>query len=228
MNPNVMTALQAMVTAVSVEAKPTIGGLPEHPVVAVSRDHGAAGEPIIALLSQRLDVPVYDRQIVDKIAERLKADPDSLRAIDEGVSHARELWLYRMVTGIDVSPGTYRRHLVNVILSLARVGGVILGRGAHVVLSSSPVLRVRITGSAQVCAERLAAEEGLSVDAAMKHITEVNHNRGKFVWDMFHARLNDPAQFDLVINTDRLTDREQIVETLISAYRAIGGDRAQG
>lgn len=221
MTPNVQNAVQAMIRAVSVEHTGN-NGLPEHPVIAITRDHGAGGEVIGAMLAQRLGVPIYDRVILDKIAERLRTDADSLRALDEGIGRARELWLYRMVTGIDVSPGTYRRHLVNVILSLARVGGVIFGRGAHVILSTSAALRVRITGSIDDCAERVALDESIDIDTAKKRIQEVNHNRGKFCWDMFQSRINDPTQFDLVINTDRLTDQEHIVETLVSAYRAIG------
>ncbi|KAF0146326.1 MAG: hypothetical protein FD153_156 [Rhodospirillaceae bacterium] len=221
MSSNVHNALQAMITAVSVPSKSGAGGCPEHPVVAIARDHGAGGEIIGAMLAQRLGVRLYDRVILEKIAERLKADPDSVRALDEGVGRARELWLYRMVTGIDLSPGTYRRHLVNVILSLAKIGGVLCGRGAHVVLSSSTALRLRITGSPQVCAERIATEENVSIEEALRRIEEVNHNRGKFVWDMFQSRLNDPTQFDLVINTDRLDDHEQVVEMVVSAYQAI-------
>ncbi|KAF0118311.1 MAG: hypothetical protein FD149_771 [Rhodospirillaceae bacterium] len=198
------------------------GGFSEHSVIAIARDHGAGGKAIGAVLAQRLGVPLYDRQILEKIAERLKADPDSLHALDEGVGSARELWLYRMVTGIDLSPGTYRRHLVNVILSLAKIGGILCGRGAHVVLSTSAALRVRITGSPGVCAERVAAKENIPVEDALRRIEEVNHNRGKFVWDMFQSRLNDPTQFDLVINTDRLTDHEHVVEMIVSASQAIG------
>lgn len=222
MSPNVQDAVQAMVQAVTVEAKPAIAGLPENPVIAISRDHGSGGEIIGAMVAQRLGVQLYDRIILDKIAERLKADPDSLRALDEGVGKTRDMWLYRMVTGVDVSPGTYRRHLVNVILSLARVGGVIYGRGAHVVLATSAALRVRITGSLDICAERIAADEETDIETAKRRIEEVNHNRGKFVWDMFQCRMNDPTGYDLIINTDRLTDHEHVVEMLVSAYRAIG------
>ncbi|MEO5372719.1 MAG: cytidylate kinase-like family protein [Alphaproteobacteria bacterium] len=217
-----------MVQVASAENRHAMSGLPDRPVVAISRDHGSGGDIIGAMLAQRLGVPAYDGIILDKIAERLKTEPESLRAIDEGVGEARDLWLYRMVTGVDVSPGTYRRHLVNVILSLSKLGGVIFDRGAHVILSTSAALRVRITGSPEACAERVAADEKIDRETAVRRIEEVNHNHGKFVWDMFESRMNDPTAFDIVVNTDRLTDHENVVEMLISAYRAIGQGNMNG
>lgn len=222
MTLNVQNAVQAMLQVATIESKHDAGGGGHRPVIAISGDHGAGGSAIGMMLAERLGVQFYDRFILEKIAERLRTDVDSLQGIDSGVGKARDLWLYRMVTGIDIAPGTYRRHLVNVILGLAKVGGVISGRGAHVVLSTSAALRVRITGSLDVCAQRYAASQGVSFDAAMKRIKEVNQNRGKFLWDMFHSRVNDSTTYDLVVNTDRLTDKEGVVKMLVEAYHAIG------
>lgn len=220
MTQNVQKAIQAILTAFNRQqgAQTVIGGLP---VVAVSRDYGAGGDEIARLLAERLGVEVYDSLILDKIAERLHAEPESLKVLDESISRARDMWLYRMWTGLDVSPGTYKRHLVDVIFSLARVGGVIMGRGAHVVLSTSKALRVRITGSLDVCAERVAAREEISLEEAKARVQEINHARGKFVWDMFGVRHNDPSMFDIVINTDRLGDTDYVLETIINAMKAV-------
>lgn len=223
MTLSVHNAVQAMLQAITVENKLDADGGAHRPVVAISSDHGAGGSVIGALLAERLGAQYYDRLILEKIAERLRTDVESLQGIDSGVGKARDLWLYRMVTGIDISPGTYRRHLVNVILGLAKVGGVISGRGAHVVLSTSAALRVRITGSLDVCAERYAAARGVEIEVAIKRVKEVNHNRGKFLWDMFQTRLNDPTTYDLVINTDRFTDAEDVVDILADACRSVGG-----
>ncbi len=222
MTSSVHSAVQAMLQAVTVDNRPEGDGGAGRPIVALSTDHGAGGSVIGRMLAERLGVQFYDRLILEKIAERLRTDVESLSGIDSGVAKTRDLWLYRMVTGIDLSHGTYRRHLVNVILGLAKVGGVISGHGAHVVLSTGAALRVRITGSRQVCAARYAAVKGVSLEDAMKRVDEVNHNRGKFLWDMFNARVNDPSSYDLVINTDRLTEREGVVRMLMEACRAIG------
>jgi cytidylate kinase len=221
MAPHVHSAIQALIQSVSgldTEKKPKSG----YPfVVTISRDHGCSGDEIAERLAQRLGVPLYSKEILDKIAERTHVDPAVVKQLDEAVGKARDLWLYSLFTGQDASADTYKKHMINVILTLSRTGGVIIGRGAHIVLGRTSALRVRITGSPDVCAQRLAKAEDISLEEAKKHIHDVNHQRGKFVWDAFHARLSDPTSFDLVVNTDRLGDIEHVVEMLHNAAQAV-------
>ncbi|EKV32634.1 hypothetical protein C882_2713 [Caenispirillum salinarum AK4] len=220
--PDVQAIIQAMLAATSApghEDKPR----ERLPAIAISRDYGSGGDEIAQLLSQRLHLKVYDREMIDKVAQRIGTDPQTVRQLDEGIGRVREMWLTRLFSGQDLSPDTYKRHLVDVILSLGRAGGVLLGRGAHVVLSTSTALRVRITGSPEMCTRRVAAAEGLSYDDALDKVREINHNRGKFVWDLFHVRTSDAHNFDIVVNTDRLVDFNQAAAMLENAYHAIGG-----
>lgn len=194
---------------------------PARPVITLSRDHGALGRQVALGLSQRLGVPVYDREILDKVAERLDTDPQTLKMLDECVARARDMWLVRLFTGKELTEDAYRTQLVNVILSLGRVGGIILGRGANVILSTSCALRVRITASPEVCLQRVMARHHLGEAEARAQIDEINANRGRFVWELFHRRNSDATSFDLVINTDRFADAEPVVDLIEQAYRTL-------
>jgi cytidylate kinase len=216
----VQSAIQALLASANVAAHDA-DKQPPKPVIAISRDHGALGRQIAAALAKRLDVPVYDREILDKIAERLNTDPQTLKMLDECVARARDMWMVRLFTGIDLSEDAYRNHLVNVIFSLARNGGVILGRGANVVLSTSCALRVRVIASPEVCTSRVMARYGITEAAAREQIEAINHNRGRFVWEMFQHRNSDSTTFDLVVNTDRFEIADEVVETLEAAYNGI-------
>lgn len=201
--------------------------IPPSPVIAISRDHGALGREIANALGTRLGLPVYDKQIIDKIAERLTADPDMVQMLDESTARARDMWLVRLFTGQELSQDSYRRHLINVILSFAKVGGIILGRGSNVILSTSCALRVRITASPETCAARLAVKKAIPLAEANELATTVNHARGQFVWDLFKARNSEAQNFDLVINTDRMTDVEAIADVIIRAYRTVEANHAE-
>lgn len=220
--PDVQAIIQAMLAATSA---PEHGEKPRErmPAIAISRDYGSGGDEIARLLADRLHLKVYDREMIERVATRLGTDPATIKQLDEGIGRVREMWLTRLFSGQDLSADSYKRHLVDVILSLGRAGGVLLGRGSHVVLSTSTALRVRITGSPEVCAKRVAAAEGLSYDEALEKIREINHNRGKFVWELFGVRTSDATNFDLVVNTDRLIDFNQAAAMLENAYHAIGG-----
>ncbi len=214
---DVQKAIQAIVSSISIA-----GGEPHllvsgRPVVCISRDHGTDGDDIAMLLAARLGVEVYDRVIVERISQRLDAEPETMRALDAGAGKLRDLWLYSLVTGQNLNADTYKRHLINVIVSIGRSGGVILGRGAHLILAHSGALRVRITGSLDVCVKRIADREGIDLDTARKRVEDVNHNRGKFVWEHFQERSNDPRTFDLIINTDHIVDHRKVVDMLVTA-----------
>lgn len=216
----VQSAIQALLASANIPAH-EVDRTPPKPVIAISRDHGALGRQIANALGKRLDVPVYDREILDKIAERLNTDPQTLKMLDECVARARDMWMVRLFTGIDLSEDAYRNHLVNVIFSLARSGGIILGRGANVVLSTSCALRVRVIASPDVCVKRVTARYGISDAEAREQIEAINHNRGRFVWEMFQHRIGDSTNFDIVVNTDRFEAADDVVDMLHSAYKGI-------
>lgn len=221
----VQSAIQALLSSASVPHAEH--HRPPKPVISISRDHGALGRQIAEALSKRLDVPVYDREILDKVAERLDTDPQTVKMLDESTARARDMWLVRLFTGQNLSEDAYRETLVNVILSLGRVGGIILGRGSNVVLATSCALRVRVTASPEVCTRRVAKRYGLSEAEAREQIQHVNHNRGRFVWELFHRRNSDATNFDLVVNTDRIEDTDRIVEMLATAYEAVAAKQAE-
>lgn len=222
MIPDIQHAIQTIVRVNATSADEMMKKSVGQSVFAISDDYGAGGWEIMETLAKKYDLTIYDEEILHKIAERSETDTETVRLLDKGVSKLRDIWLYRMFSGKELSTGSYKRHLVNVILSLARAGKcIIVGRGSHVVLSTSAALRVRITGSPATCAKRVMASEMLTQEQAEKRIADVNHNRGKFVWDMFHARLNEPSYFDITLNTDRLGDVDQAVTMLQAAAKAI-------
>lgn len=222
---SLLSAIAAMATTSASTLEDHTLRRPARPVVTISRDYGSGGDVIATRLAQRLDVPLYDTQLLKDVAERLQDDPAIIRLLDESFGRAKDMWLYRFLSGKDVGPDAYRDSLAKVILSLGRMGGVVLGRGGHVVLQDACALRVRITGTPDVCAARMTAQGHGTYQEELTKARDLNHQRGKFVWDVFHARLSDASQFDVVLNTDRMADFEDAVEMLHLMARAIHGGR---
>lgn len=225
MTHDIMAVIAAMAEVAT--APPVDGTLakPKQPVITLSRDYGSGGDIIATRLAQRLGVPYYDEQLLREVAQRLNDDPAIVKMLDEGMGRAKDMWLYRLLSGKDLGHDAYRDTLVKVVMSLGRLGGVIIGRGAHIILSEGCALRVRIAGTPEVCARRMAAQGHGSFDEQLKHAHEVNHRRGKFVWETFHSRLSDANQFDITVNTDRMSDFEDVVEMLVGLATAIHSGR---
>ncbi|TAN73364.1 MAG: cytidylate kinase-like family protein [Magnetospirillum sp.] len=224
MTTNILTVISAMAEVATV---PRQGDhtRPRQPVITLSRDFGCGGDIIATRLCQRLNLPLYDEDLLREVAGRLQDDPAIIRLLDEGFGRAKDMWLYRMFSGKDVSPDAYRDTLVKVVMSLGRLGGVIVGRGAHVILAEECALRVRIAGSPEVCAARMAGSGHGTEAEILAQAKEINHRRGKFVWEVFHSRLSDANEFDITVNTDRMDDFEDVVDMIVVMAKAVHSGR---
>lgn len=191
-------------------------------VVTLYRDHGAGGEHIAQLLSQRLGIPIYDQEILERVADAAHVDKALMAELDDKVCHDKSSWVRGLFTTNTAYPASYRRYLVDVILDIAEKGGIIIGRGAHIILSDREVFRLRIVGSVQRCAERLAGSESISVEAAREQIAEVNSEHAGFLSEMFHENPDDPSLYDLVINTDRIQDLDAATDLILLAMMSMG------
>src|SRR5690606_33597280 len=100
-----------------------------------------------------------------------------MERLDEQAASAWDDWTHSLITGKAASKDDYRRHLVNVVLGIARAGGVIVGRGAHLILDEKHVFRVRITGSPEKCAQEIARRKHLTMEEARKDVLRVNRER---------------------------------------------------
>jgi cytidylate kinase len=225
MTHNILSVISAMAEVATVTHDEPTTRKPKRPVITISRDYGSGGDVIATRLAQRLGLPLYDDAVLTEVAARLHDDPAIVKMLDEGFGHAKDMWLYRLFSGKDVGADQYRDTLIKVVMSLGRLGGVIVGRGAHVILSEACALRIRVTGTPEICARRMAAAGHGSFDEELAKARDANHRRGKFVWEVFNSRLSDASAFDININTDRMGDFEDVVEMLMGMATAIHAGR---
>lgn len=193
------------------------------PVVALSRDYGAGGEEIARLLASRLGVELFDRQILERVAADSHMATEQLSSMDDKTGADKvTTWIRGLFSSNTAYPESYRYHLVNVILGICRSGGVILGRGAHVILATRPAFRVRIVGGIENCAERISARKGIGMDEARAKVRQVNAERDDYLFNMFKRHLHDAGLFDLVINTDKFPDPQTVAELILAAMAQCG------
>lgn len=178
--------------------------LPSGPVVTVSRQYGAGGEEVAQALGARLGVPCFDKEILDRIVENAHVDRVLMEQLDEHFRGTLSENMTSLLTGKSLLSSDYRLHLFNVILAIARHGGVIVGRGAHLILQNRPeVLRVRVVGSLDRRTRRVMAAESMTDREARARTREVDREREIFIHALYKHSEMDPADFDLILNTDR-------------------------
>jgi len=186
-------------------------------VIALSREVGALGTSVGRAVAERLGWPVYDRELLQHIAEELGVRTELLESVDE----RRLGWLQECVQALaavpTVSTTTYVRHLVEALMSLASHGEcVIVGRGAAQILPVATTLRVRLVAPLKERIRVIEMRKQLSADEAAPWIAKTEAERVQFVKEHFHKDPTDPALYDLVLNSARF-DIGKCVDLIIEA-----------
>lgn len=177
--------------------------------IALSREVGTPEQEIAREVGERLDWPVYDREIPALIAEELHLPLHVVADIDE----RRQSWLLECIesfgTRPELSEGRYFRHLISVIRSLGERGrSVIVGRGAAFILPSQSTLRVRLVGDREQRITAFARAQHADRWTAARQLESVNRERSRFLRDHFHIDPAQPDHYDLILNTSQWTISE--------------------
>jgi cytidylate kinase len=190
-------------------------------VVTVSRNFGALGKEVAQLLADTLEVRCCDRYILQEVARRANVDEKLVHALDEHISHIDDHWWKGLLQKNTFSYEEYYEHLVKTVFSITLRGGVIIGRGANLILGPQRAFRVRIVGSPEKCAERVAARENISMDEARQKVLSVDRERAEYIQKLYETDIDDPTSYDLVLNSDRL-NRVELVELILHAMQKSG------
>jgi hypothetical protein len=185
-------------------------------VVTISRNFGSLGKKVGQLLADVLGVRCCDRYILQEVARRADIDEDLVKVLDEHISHIDDHWWQSLLNRNGFSYEDYYRHLVKTVLSISLKGGVIIGRGANIILGPERAFRVRIIGTQTICAQRVAERENISLEEAMQKVRTVDQERAEYIHKLYNSDIDDPLSYDLVLNSDRY-DREQLAELIIEA-----------
>ncbi|NGZ07478.1 MAG: cytidylate kinase-like family protein [Magnetococcales bacterium] len=191
------------------------------PLVTVSRYYGAAGSSTSGLLAERLGVQLYDKELLNAIVSQAREDKQLLSRLDERVGSLVDDILHSFFSKKSITSEAYFRYMAKVILGIAPMGGVIVGRAAHLLLPRKETFRVRLEGSLETCAKRIAKQKDMKYDKAEKLVQESNKEREKFEEQVAKRFPRAEQGFDLVINTDRFTP-EQSVEVILVAMGQAG------
>ena len=190
-------------------------------VVTISRNFGALGKEVGQLLADTLEVRCCDRYILQEVSRRADVDESLVRVLDEHISHIDTHWWQSMLKKETFSFEDYYKHLVKTVLSISLRGGVIIGRGANLILGADRAFRVRIVGSPEQCARRIAERENIDFDAALVRVRDVDQERAEYIHKLYDTDIDDPLSYDLVLNSDRY-DRVQMVELILEAMQKSG------
>lgn len=186
-------------------------------IVTISHEMGAGGSEIGPMLAERLRYRYVDQDMISQAAQKYGVDEAKLTPLDETKPSLFE-WF-------EADTRQFITILQSALLDVAEGDNVvIMGRGGQVLLRGVPhVLRVRVMAPFDMRVKRIIkdfGQRGETVDArsTAKMVRENDHQkfgRMRYLYDVDWA---DPALYDLVINTEKLSV-EAGVELVVGLLR---------
>ncbi len=204
-----------------VKAELTVKGKSKrrHGVITVSRRLGSGGAAVARKLAEQLGLHYFDHDLLEAVAREAHVDSWALKRLDDEVRGMQSNWLRDLLGSEDVFKDAYHQALIAVILGIARTGGVIMGRGANLVLTGQPVFRLRIVGSLDPCAARVAQRESIDHSVARQRVLDSDARRAKFIRLLFGRDPEEASVYDLTINSDHVR-KKAMVELALKAVKS--------
>lgn len=187
------------------------------PLITVSRQRGSRGTIIAERIAYRFNYTLLHRDIIDRIAETSGYKRRIVESLDDHTRSQMELWFESIITGKLVDLSDYARHLLEIIFSVSRLGGiVVVGRAANFIIGPNRGLHVRVVASTATRIRNLIELEKMSEADARRELDKADHERSEFVRKLVHKSVDDPQYYDLVINSDWISI-EQAVSLIANA-----------
>jgi hypothetical protein len=189
------------------------------PCLLVSRERGSRGSRVARLAGERLGWQVFDREVIDEIAQLAHVRQQLVATVDaETRSNWEGPWRPELQPE-DIGHEQYLRWLRQVVLTLGHHGDVVLlGRGSEYLLPAQCALRVRVVAPLEARVRRVAETDKVSPAEAQAHVQEFDAHRADFIKRCFQRDSNLSLNYDLVVNTEALKV-EAAVEIVLLAMR---------
>jgi cytidylate kinase len=186
-------------------------------IVTVSRELGSRGSHFASLLAERLGYQMIHKEIVDAICASSGYRKRIVESLDEHYRSRLLITMDSLMTGQAVDHAEYFRHLVSVVLSMARLGGVVLvGRAGNFILGPQKGFHIRLICPKPERIHNLVTFKNMNEAEARSAIEQSDVQRKEFVRKLFNADIDNPHHYDLIINTGYM-DIEQCVDPTVEA-----------
>ncbi len=191
-------------------------------LITISREYGAKGARLAKFMGDKSGYDVWDKNILQEIANDLNSDKKILESLDERrqeiVEDTVSVFLNNVHTNVN-----YLRSLVRVIRSIEEHGkAIVVGRGANYICQNPYSLHVRIVSPLKARVADYSDRKQISKAEAKEIITQKDRERSEFIKRNFNKDVNKASDYDLLINSE-VFSLEQMSGIVSDAYRKKSG-----
>ena len=191
------------------KAVPMTGGALTDRIITIGRSYGAGGRTIAQKVAQKLNIPYYDSQLLEKAAKESGLSIKYLESQDEqGIILPT---IYQSIgfgtkdyVPLEQKAANAQREIIEKIA--AEGPCVIVGRRADLILrGKSDIFSVFICASEQYRIQHIIKREGMTEKEAKQRISKADRERSAYYNQAAQGKWGQPECYDLCINTDRVS-----------------------
>lgn len=189
----------------------------KHIVITISREYGSGGRYIGKLVSQKLGLKLYDKEIITKLSETTGLSTEYIKAHEQKTNILDNLnngYYYNLNNNDELFIKES-----NLIKELAQESCVIIGRCADYILKDQKnVTKIFIYSDMKNKIKRATKYYKLNKKTAEKEINKINKLRSNHYKHYTGETWNNPENYDLCINSDTLgvEDTAELICKLIN------------
>jgi cytidylate kinase len=205
------------------------------PIVTIRGRLGSGAPEVGKLVAGLLHLDYIDREIISEVAAKLNLEEQEIIRKEMPPTKLQERIAEALARGYSIGDGiqgaylpfsqiplddsSYLEALTSIIKELAQGhSAVIYGRGSQFILREHPqTIHISMVAPNRVRLKRVMESHGLTEDKAKQEMTRFDNGAREFMKRFFAAEMEDPTQYDLVINTEHFsfeTAASMIVQAL--------------
>lgn len=199
-------------------------------VITLSRELGSGGNLVAQELSKRLDIPYYDKEIINKTAEEFGLPKDQLQKNDEKKTNS---FLYSLATARLAGLSSPSFPINDILLDdrsfmftsetikrLAVDPCIIVGRCADYVLENRKIIKVFVCAEIEDRVRRISESLDLSEKNALKLIQKTDKRRAAYYNSYTDRQWGKASNYHITINTSVLgIDKSvDVLQKFIESY----------
>lgn len=174
-------------------------------IIHISREHGSLGHVVGEQLAEKLGCKLYDKRIIEEIAEEHGIDKEFLKEYEE---KPKRSLLYKLAQGVTADlEEELTKQVFARIQQIAETEdrAIIVGRAAGTVLKENAnVVNVFLTARMSNRIRNIMEYYGIDYDSAKKRIEDVDKDRQRFHDTYSETKWKNVDNYDLVVSTTDL------------------------
>ena len=184
-------------------------------IITISRQYGSGGRQIGQQLAKELNIPFYDKEIIDLAAKESGLAADFIRGQEQQLTQSL---LFSIVTNFTSNSSAFNPNMLSLsdqvylaeakaIRSLADKGScVMVGRCADWVLEKDyDVLRVFVCAPIETRCKRAVEEYGDKAENIQKAVQSIDKQRARYCQHYCDKAWEDAENYDLCLNSGTIS-----------------------